>query len=224
MTLLVAHRRLIGIALTAFVLFTPSCASTWVDEPQDDPAGELESVMEDWEAAREDGRSGEVERVRLEQLLSKYPRNVPMLFNAAVLAHDAGDRMRARGHLDMILDLDARHASAAALRARLALADGNLPLADRLVEEQIMLNPDAAVLYEVRSAVAFMKDDKQLAMDSLERAERLGAPSWRVSYHRGLIAERDGRHEEAIGHYRSALGEQEHAASRSRLRALEASR
>ena len=59
----------------------------------------------------------------------------------------------------MVLDLDARHAPAAALRARLALADGNLPLADRLVEEQILLNPDAAVLYEVRSAVATLPAD-----------------------------------------------------------------
>ena len=51
----------------------------------------------------------------------------------------------------------------------------------------------------------FLQSDWEAAEKRLRAAERLGAPDWRVAYHRGLIAEARGRIDEAEAHYRRSL-------------------
>lgn len=216
--------RFLGLAALVLSCLLGGCASTWVDEPQDDPVGELETVMEAWRTARSEGRSGEPERVALERLLAKYPRDVDLLYSAAVLAHAAGDRERARGHLDIARKLEPRFAEATALRARLALEAGNLRSAERMVSAQLELNPDHPDLYETRAAVFYLSGRHDEAQQDLALAEKFGAPSWRVDYHRGLVAEALGQGPRAADFYRRLLKSHDHPAARSRLRALDAGR
>ena len=138
------------------------------------------------------------------------------------LPRKRGTTSARRGHLDLLRRIDPGFSPAAVLRARLALEDGNLRLARRLTEQQIRLSPDDAALHEMRAAVAYLSGEYQEAAAALSVAERLGAPQWRLEFHRGLLEERAGRPDAAMGHYRAALSRTEHGPSRARLRALEA--
>ena len=81
-----------------------------------------------------------------------------------------------------------------------------------------------ADLHEVAGSVAYFERKFDVAEASLRRAERLGAPSWRVAYHLGLIREAQERRDEAIALYTKALeGRPDWAPARDRLAALKAS-
>jgi hypothetical protein len=61
------------------------------------------------------------------------------------------------------------------------------------------------------------------AIDELSMAGALGAPAWRVAYHRGLIEEASGRLAQASRFYEEALqGNPGWPPAESRLKALRA--
>ncbi len=145
-------------------------------------------VVEDEEVIVDSGRiRNEIERLTLE-----FPDHVPSLMASAQLAHDAGERTKAVSYLDRVRRLAPGHADAVVLRARIALEEGSIPLARRLVEEQIDRTPDHSGLREVEAGVRFLAGEHEAALRSLDVAESLGAPRARVLYLRGLIAERRG--------------------------------
>jgi len=171
------------------------------------------------------GSSKELIRRQGENLAYRNPRHVPTLMFSALTAYEARDTNRAIEHLDDILQLEPGHAEAAILRSRIALEQGNVIYARRLLESQVALNPDHAGLREAHASVCFMNDDAAAALTALDAAERLGAPAYRVAYNRGLIEESRGNETAAIGHYRDALAALPRWAPASRrLRGLEGGR
>ena len=111
------------------------------------------------------------------------------------------------------------------MRGRIAIQQGNLPFARRLLEEHVQLAPDSSELREALASVHYLLGDLTRARRELEIAERLGAPRWRVAYHRGLLEEADGKPEAAIDYYRRALeGNPGWDRARARLRGLESER
>ncbi|MGH0032532.1 MAG: tetratricopeptide repeat protein [Myxococcota bacterium] len=195
----------------------------------------LEDLLARWETVREHGWTCEedapretpivdCERIRrdLERLALEFPRSVPVLLANAVIAQQTDRPARSQMYLNALFAIEAVHPDAAVLRARLALRDGNLRFARRLVDEQIELTPDHAGLREVRAAVCYLSGDLEGAQRDLAAAASLGSPASRVAYHEGLVSEAAGRLDEARDHYARALElDADAPRAASRLRGLE---
>jgi tetratricopeptide (TPR) repeat protein len=158
----------------------------------------------------------EVERLNLE-----FPAQPRLLMTSAVLAWNGGDAIRAQQYLDSLLTLRPRSPDAAVLRARIAMQEGNLGRADRLLSQQALLTPDHAEVRETLAAVRFLQKRYDDAARELDTAARLGSPAWRIAYHRGLLAEVTQRPLEAAAFYEAALAENPaFVAARARLEGL----
>ncbi len=183
-----------------------------------DAAPRLERLLAQWEAVKASGqtcedlpRAGQPERdcgriqLGLRRLASEFPGSPDVLLANAVVSYDVGYPTRAQAYLDAALALRPGHPEAALLRSRIASEEGNLAFAQRLLRESIELSPDHAGLREAAASVAYLKGDLADARRELLAAERLGAPAWRVAYHRGLVAEADDDTTAAAAHYRRSL-------------------
>ncbi len=194
------------------------CARTPEAPPRSDPDAQLAAIIEYWNEQRtagagcgdsfESGRPvldcGRLLKA-LDLLAVEFPRHPGVLFTAATLAREDGRPEKAQSYLGSLFTLRPVHPAAAILRARIAMDEGNLPLAERTLKEQILFVPDHAGLRETFASVAYLRKDWEAAEERLRAAERLGAPDWRVAYHRGLVAEAQGRTEEASAHYRRSI-------------------
>jgi tetratricopeptide (TPR) repeat protein len=152
------------------------------------------------------------------------PGHAPTLMANAVIAYDEHRSQDSQQYLDLILSQPRPYPDAAVLRAQIALEEGNVPFARRLVAQEIMLVPDHAGLHEVYAATFFVDRRLDDARAELTRAGALGAPRWRVAYHLGMIEELSGHPAEAERLYMEALqGNPAFTPADSRLRALRAS-
>jgi tetratricopeptide (TPR) repeat protein len=221
--------------LAGLVAVGTSCASAngfGFREQSCDVDQRLEELMDAWDCARSgdcDQNEGHVvidcDRVRnqLEGLAFEFPRHVPTLMANAVVAYESKDNVKTARYLDAVFDVEGMHREAALLRCRISIEEGNLPAAMRLIERQVHYLPDDAELREVHAAALYMSGDFASARSALDVAEVLGAPAWRVAFHRGLIAESKGEAREAERHYQDALRENPEAQNaRSRLNGLRA--
>lgn len=191
-----------------------------------DPDERLPELVANWACARDGGcdqNDGHVvidcsrTQNELEALAFEFPAHAPTLMANAVVAYETGDPDKAIHYLDALFAVQDMNAEAAILRSRIAAERGNLPFAVRLIERQVRYQPDHADLREALAAALYMDGEYREARGALDVAERLGAPAWRVAFHRGLIAESAGETREAERHYQDALRENpeaENAASR----------
>ena len=198
-----------------------------------DPEAQLASVLRPLEELRANGcqieksTAGPVECDRLSQELQRLlvvcPNYPPTLIANAVVAYDDRRPIQSQEFLDRALSQPGRYPDAAVLRARIAIEEGNVPFARRLLEQQIRLVPDHSGLHETLGAALYLDGRLPEAALELTTARALGAPSWRVAYHLGLIDEAAGRFEEASRRYGEALeGNPDWEQARSRFNALRA--
>jgi len=198
-----------------------------------DADAQLAHVLHEFEELRAKGcsagiaRAGGSECDRLKadiaQLAVICPGHAPTLMANAVIAYDEHRPQESQQYLDLILSQPRPFPDAAVLRAQIALEEGNVPFARRLVDQQIMLVPDHAGLHEVRAATFFVDRRLDDARAELTTAGALGAPRWRVAYHLGMIEELSGHADDAARLYIEALqGNPAFTAAESRLRALRA--
>lgn len=158
-------------------------------------------------ADRHGGQVLDRQRLRhdIERLATEFPGHPPTLMACALVSVDGGEPERAQEYLDRLFRLRPIHPDAAILRARLALGDGNAPLARRILEQHLAAVPDHPGLYEALAGVQYQAGETPAAWRNLATAESLGAPGWRVAFHRGLLAEAEGEAEQAQAAYRRAL-------------------
>lgn len=149
----------------------------------------------------------------------EYPQHVDGLMLNATLAYEAGDAEGAVGYLDRVL-ARVDHVDAAVLRGRIALEQGNPQFARKLLERHVDRAPADATLREAFAAALFYAGDPDAARRELDTAERLGAPAWRVLYHRGLIAEKSGEIDLAKELYAASVAASADSPAAQRLRAL----
>lgn len=141
---------------------------------------------------------------RVSQLYTAFPDNERVKMTAALMSYQAGKRGQAAFLLDQLLADERPRPEAAALRARIALEEGNTGRARNLLISQLRQNPMHSTLHEVRAAVYFMDMDYAGAFKSLALSERLGGPPWRIAYHRGLLFEKQGNIAAACEQYADA--------------------
>ncbi|MGB0618684.1 MAG: tetratricopeptide repeat protein [Myxococcota bacterium] len=220
------------VCVLGILLVAPAC-QTPLPNPNA-PLTRLEPLLEEWdEARREDGGCEQRRPVdtpiidcdaishAISQLAVEFPRDPDVLLAAATVRFEKGRKEEALKTLDQLRRLEPIHPEAAILRGRIAIDEGNLRFARRMLEEQRELTPDHAGLWEMLGSVAYLEGEYGDADERLDVAARLGAPSWRVDYHRGLVAEASGRPERAARAYAACLDvNPDFAPARSRLRAL----
>ena len=226
-------RRLVGLSVLSLLSLSCATRSALVRQQCYDADAQLASVLQPYEELREQGCAGqairqgrsECDRLReeIERLAIVCPSHAPTLMANAVIDYDEGRAVDAQQLLDLILSQPRPYADAAALRARIAIEEGNVPFARRLTEQHIKLVPDHAGLHETYAAALYLDGAFQEARQQLDVAGALGAPRWRIAYHLGLIEEAAGRNEEAGRLYGESLeGNPNWAPARSRLNALRA--
>ena len=222
-----------AVAFTAVAL-AGACASAPPLARQQcyNPDAQLASLLQPLAALQAKGcdagvgaRESECERLRREiaRLAVVCPAHAPTLMANAVIAYDDHRPVDAQQLLDQILAQPRPFPDAAALRAQMAIEEGNIPYAARLLQEQIRLVPDHAGLHEAYAAALYVDGKLTDARSELMFAESLGAPRWRIAYHLGLIEEAQGRRDEATRFYAEAvMGNPDFQPAQSRLRALRA--
>jgi tetratricopeptide (TPR) repeat protein len=147
------------------------------------------------------------QRREIERVAYLCPSYVPGLMASAILAYDARQFARAQQFVDALFTLQKVHAPAAVLRGRIALEEGNIPFALRFLAEHVKLSPEDAELREVYAGALFLAEKLPEATRQLSVAANLGAPAWRVAYHRGLFEEAGGNLRQALQYYEEALRE-----------------
>src|SRR5262249_28113293 len=140
-------------AVLALALVAPHCATTspLARQQCNSPDAELATSLRLLEEARakgcnpttaNDARSAcDYLRAEIERLAVVCPTHVPTLMANAVIAYDDHRTVVSQQYLDQILSEAPSHPDAAALRARIAMEEGNVPFARRLMEQQIALSP-----------------------------------------------------------------------------------
>lgn len=164
-------------------------------------------------------------RWEIERLAMACPEYAPAQFAIAAFAFDDANYVRAQQTLDSLLADLKPHPEAEILRARVALAQGNVPFAIRFLQDKVQITADHPGLREALASALYLGKRYGEAAEQLGIAGRLGAPDYRIAYHSALIHEAEGAWDQAIERYESALqlkpGWQ---AAESRLRALKARR
>jgi len=227
------HRRRLSAAFAAAVL-AGACASAPPLARQQcyNPDVQLANLLQPLEALQAKGcdpgigaRESECERLRREiaRLAVVCPAHAPTLMANAVIAYDDKRPADAQQFLDLILSQPRSYPDAAALRGQLAIEEGNVPFALRLLADQLRLAPDHAGLHETHAAALYVSGNLADARSELTLAEALGAPRWRIAYHLGLIEEASGQRDEAMRYYTEAVaGNPAFQPAAARLRALRA--
>lgn len=222
------NTKLTSICLGLLVLLTSGCVAGSFGHREDEagPDQQLDQLLSAYEEGRSDGinSSGNLlvdpDRARnaIERLTLQYPSHPPTLLAAATLSYEAGEPEKAQNYLDQLFRAQPAHPEAGVLRSRIAVDEGNFQLAQRVLAMQIQYSPDNAALREALSALLYMSGDLNGARAAINAAERLGAPAWRVAYHRGLVAEAAGNSGEAQTQYQACLdANPSFSAAKSRL-------
>jgi predicted Zn-dependent protease len=219
----------------ACLMMTTACATSPVLRQQCyGPDAQLAKLLKPYEElrAKDCTVNGSVERggAECERLEGEIVRlgvvcsaHAPTLMANAVIAYGESRPAESQQMLDVILAQPRGYPDAAVLRARIAIEEGNVQFAQRLLAQQIKLVPDHSGLHETFAAALYLDGKMAEARGELTLAGLLGAPRWRIAYHLGLIEEALGLGGEASRLYAEALqGNPGWAPADSRLRALRA--
>ena len=227
------RRRLTPWPVITVCLLTTACASSPLLRQQCyNPDAQLAAVLPPYEAARANGcgagraqpEGSDCDRLAREiaRLSVVCPAHAPTLMANAVIAYDDNRPAESQQFLDLILSQPRGYPDAAVLRARIAIEDGNIPFAKRMLEQQIKLVPDHSGLHAY-AAARYLDGNMPEARAELTMAGALGAPRWRIAYHLGLLEEASGRNDDASRLYAEALaGNPGWPPAESRLKALRA--
>ena len=229
----ILNRRLSAVLAGSVMAAACKTTSPLVHQECSNADVQLARVLQPLEALRAQGcaagsgpgGTSECERLRreLERLAVICPGHAPTLMANAVIAYDEHQPAKSQQLLDVILAQPRSYPDAAVLRARIAIEEGNLPFARRLLEQHIKLVPDHAGLHETYGAMLYLSAELPEARRELTTAGALGAPRWRIAYHLGLVEEASGRLELARQYYVEALeANPGWAPAQSRLNALRA--
>ncbi|WP_372761978.1 tetratricopeptide repeat protein [Pseudoalteromonas sp.] len=148
----------------------------------------------------------------------RYPSHRRIMLATAVMYYEVSKIQDSQVLLDKLLGQNRPAPEAAILRAQIAMSQGSVKTARKVLLKQLDMVPDHANLYEALSATYYLEGRYKKAQDVLYNANKLGAASWRISYHLGLINEGQKQYSQACHYYRQALqSNPDHSAATGRL-------
>jgi tetratricopeptide (TPR) repeat protein len=166
-----------------------------------DPAAQsADSDRKDQGAVDVGSIENELRRLNLE-----FPSHAPTLFVLANLTMERGRKERSAAYLDDLFAIQLINPEAGLLRSKIAIMEGNLNAASRVLVQQVRYTPDHPGLREALASVHFMAGRLEEAREELDMAERLGAPIWRVAFNYGLIEEAADAPERAVFYFGKSL-------------------
>jgi len=181
----------------------------------------LNEAVQSGACAQNNGIECQALRAKIERLSVDCPSNPDVVMANALLAFQDRNFTRAQQLLDDLFSKGVNYPEAVALRARVALSEGNSRFALRFLEEKIRENGSDSGIRETYASALFVANRWDEAQTQLNIAARLGAPLWRVAFGSGLIEEAKGNYEVAKLKYQEALkGKPGWPQAESRLRAL----
>jgi len=154
-------------------------------------------------------------------LTLSYPHHNEINVIAALVYFQTGRTMDSQLLLDKVLSQAKPMPEAAILRSQIAMQEGNINLARKLLNRQLQLVPDHPELYAALASTYYLEGRYEQSQNLLQTADRLGAPAWRTSYHLALLHEAQQHWPTACQYYVATLNRlPRHAPSLSRLLAL----
>lgn len=205
----------LGITLVLLALVTSACTTSSFGhrDRNPDPDERLDALVAAYQESRGGRDANDThlladagrQAAEIEQLALEFPRHTRTLQANAVIAYENKDHAKTQRYLSALFAVEPSYPEAAILRSRVAIDEGNLPLARRQLEAQVDYTPNHAGVREAFSSVLYMSGDLEGATREIAVAEKLGAPAWRVAFNRGLLAEAAGRPADAQRFYRAAL-------------------
>lgn len=141
----------------------------------------------------------------LANLHLRYPNHRRIMLAAAIIYFDVSNIQSSQILLDKLLEQNRPAPEAAILRAQIAMSQGSVKTARKMLTKQLDMIPDHANLYEALSATYYLEGRYKKAQSVLYTADKLGGPSWRTQYHLGLINEGQKQYSQACHFYRQAL-------------------
>ncbi|MCK5860085.1 hypothetical protein [Abyssibacter sp.] len=215
-----AQKCIQGLLLIAMALSSACTSMDHARKHQPDPQDRLAAMLELDQNAYAHGRmcreiwydnnrvmDCEAIQREIDRLYVEYPQAERVLLANAVMHFEHGRPEAAQWLLDELLARPGSFPQAGILRSQLALREGNLSLARRVLEEQIVLAPGQPLLHEAVASVHYLTGDYTKADQALRRADLLGAPQWRTNYHRGLLLEGQKETVQACDVYRKSLNQ-----------------
>lgn len=141
----------------------------------------------------------------IEKLYVEFPHHERIILSNAIVNFEMNKPENAQWLLDQLQLFQRANPEAAVLRAQIAIKTGNLKFADSLIDRQILLVPSDSGLRELKASIAYLNNDFATARQVLSVAGRLGAPSWRLAYHHGLVSESQLQWGQACTFYQASL-------------------
>lgn len=216
------HRVMLRLSIVVVALVMAGGCATLDQKRQSnpDPNDRLDTMLRENEVSRLKGSECQevknakgvlvdCQRVQREvdRLYTEFPEQERVIMANAVLHYEAGRYESAQFLLDQLLSQPGRHPEAAILRARISVAEGNLTGARILLQREIALSPEYADLRDALASVYYLEGNYIEAEKQLSIAGLLGAPEWRLVYHRGLLKEARGQHEAACNAYEMSVSQ-----------------
>lgn len=143
----------------------------------------------------------------LRALYLEYPNNKRIMMASALVEFEIGNINTSQQLLDLILLKRGAYPEAAILRSRIAMEEGNLTLARKIVKRQLSFTPFNPYLYELQAAYYYMEGHYSDALQAITASERFVGTNWRISYHRGIIYEAQEQWYKACKEYKGVLKE-----------------
>jgi tetratricopeptide (TPR) repeat protein len=204
-----------------------ACSSHSNIEPVFQPNEELDNVLASYQINegqincddyRQPMTDCDALTAKLAALHLRYPAHRRIMLATAIMYYELARLQDSQVLLDKLLGQNRPAPQAAILRAQIAMTQGSVKTARTILLTQIDRVPDHANLYEALSATYYLEGRYKKAETVLHNANKLGAASWRISYHLGLINEGQQRYSQACHYYRQALhGNPNHRAATGRL-------
>lgn len=159
--------------------------------------------------------------VEMERILNDFPTHERTMMTLSILYYQMNRIDRAQYMLDQLLNIPGTKPEAAILRAMIALKDGNVTLAARVLTRQILLAPESEELRSALASVYYSQGETHRARTVLNMSNQTNENQWLLSYHNGLLAETEKDWLAACKLYANALRVQPNfGPARSRIIAL----
>ena len=203
-----------ALSVSIMVFTLAACSSQSTIEQSYQPNIDLDNVLARYQVSGGEVNCNDYRKeitdcdslsLELATLHLRYPSHRRIMLATAVMYFEVSKMQDSQVLLDKLLGQNRPAPEAALLRAQIAMSQGSVKTARKILLKQLDMVPDHANLYEALSATYYLEGRYKKAESVLHNADKLGSASWRTNYHLGLINEGQNQFSQACHYYRQTL-------------------